>query len=324
MQTETRRIINRTALLLGLGLFLGVRGSCAEADNSPAGKSSALAFKAAPDGGFEFDTGVLRGKLRPGGKSLGLCSVVHKPSGTPLDRSNGLFSHYRVFTLGKRYGGGAWDWPSTASLRDDGAVEVQWPAADGRPFAMTARYRWHDPSTLDLETTVTANAELPQFESFLASYFCEPFTNCLVFVKQIPAAAGKTGFQAATKSLGDWQMFPRDEGAVALINDGRWKLEPNPVNWTIMPALGQPLGMRRAPGLGLAAVLMAPPADCFALATPQETEGHYSLYLSLFGRTVKAGETVRARARLVIGKDLSDQRALDLYQDYLKRLPRGR
>ena len=57
--------------------------------------------------------------------------TVHTPTGTPLCQGHGLFSHYRVFTRGKRYGGGAWDWPSESKLRDDGSVEVRWPAADG-------------------------------------------------------------------------------------------------------------------------------------------------------------------------------------------------
>jgi hypothetical protein len=33
--------------------------------------------------------------------------VVHVPTGARLDRSNGLLSHYRVFTRGVRHGGGA-------------------------------------------------------------------------------------------------------------------------------------------------------------------------------------------------------------------------
>jgi hypothetical protein len=101
-------------------------------------------------------------------------------------------------------------------------------------------------------------------------------------------------------------------------------LEPNPVNWTLMPRFAQPLGLRRAPALGITALLMSAPEDCFALATPQETEGHRSLYLSLFGRDLKSGETVRARSRLVIGTGLTDQRALDLYQEFRQAPARSR
>jgi len=64
--------------------------------------------------------------------------------------------------------------------------------------------------------------------------------------------------------------------------------------------------VRRHGASGLTAVLMAPAEDCFAVSTPHQREGHYSLYLSLFGRTIQAGETARARARLVIVEPASD------------------
>ncbi|NMD21253.1 MAG: hypothetical protein GYA76_13510, partial [Verrucomicrobia bacterium] len=192
----------------------------------------AQAFKPAGDGGFEFDTGVLRGRLRAGGQSLGLSSVVHIPTATRLDSSNGLFSHYRVFTRGKRHGGGAWDWPSSAMLRPDGAVEVVFPATPERPIEMQALYRWAGPATLDLETAVRAVSDLEAFESFLASYFSAPFTNSIVCARDA-AGPGQMRFVAADKPAGDWQVFPRDDAAVGVIRDGRWQLEPHPVAWVI-------------------------------------------------------------------------------------------
>ena len=75
-----------------------------------------LGFIASGTNGFAFDTGVLKGKLRAGGKSTGLSSVVHLPTGVTLDSSMGLFGHYRLFSTNKRYGTAAWDWPSDARL----------------------------------------------------------------------------------------------------------------------------------------------------------------------------------------------------------------
>jgi hypothetical protein len=273
-----------------------------------ADNAGALAFKPGDRGGFEFDTGLLRGKLRPAGKSLGLVSVIHAPSGIMLDRGDGgygLFSHYRVFTRNQRYGHGAWDWPSTARLRSDGAVEVRWLVDTNWPFAMRAVYRWTAADTLDLETIVEPQQDLRDFESFLASYFASRFTNCLVYADESKIGAGHSGFLAAGREFGQWQMFPRDSAAIAIIQDGRWQLDPSPVAWAIRPKLAQPIGVRRDPASGLTAALMAPREDCFALATPEEREGHYSLYLSLFGRDMKAGETARARARLVIASSFS-------------------
>jgi hypothetical protein len=281
---------------------------------------TAPVFSASDSGGFDFDTGLFRGQLRPGGKSLGLISMVHVPSGKRLDQSNGILSHYRVFTKGVRYGGGAWDWPSQAKLRADGAVEVTWPSAPDRPFQMQAVYQWRGPAILDLETSVEAERPLTGFESFVAAYFSEGFTNTAVYVAKSPEHGGQPGFLPARASYGQWLMFPRDAGALDLIQDGRWTLPPHPVQWTILPALAHPLAWRRDPENGLTAVLMSRPTDCFAVASPHQTEGHHSVYFSLFGRDLKVGEVARARMQLVWATHPTDLEILKLYQGYLDSL----
>jgi len=214
-----------------------------------------LAFSASGTNEFAFDTGVLKGKLRAEGNSRGLSSVVHLPTGATLDSSMGLFGHYRVFTANKRYGTAAWDWPSVAKLRRDGSVEVRWPSAEDRPFELRAVYRWAAPNILDLETSVQAKTNLAKFESFLASYFAEGFTNSCVYAQ----STAQPGLETADKSYGIWQAFPRDDQAVSIIQDGRWKILPNPVDWTIRPHLAKPLGVRRCPANGVSVLLMAPP-----------------------------------------------------------------
>ncbi len=283
-------------------------------------RSPKLGFVPNDKGEYTFDTGVLRGTLRQGGKSLGLAPLIHVPTGARLDRSMGILSFYRVFTTGKRYGAGAWDWPSTAKLLPDGAVQVTWPEAADRPFEMGALYRWKDPQTIDLETTVTARKDLSGFESFLAAYLSEAFPTPCVYVRENPEAQGKPGFLPARKTYGEWQMFPRDDQVLPIIRDGRWGLQPNPVNWTIMPRLAAPLALRRGAGNGLVAVLMAPPEECFAVATPYEGEGHYSLYFSRFGLDLKTGQTAKSRTRLVLATGITDEQAVARYQQYVKEL----
>jgi hypothetical protein len=307
--------------------FLVVAAALAVSANQEDKKPSSLAFAPAGPGEFTFDTGVLRGKLRPGGKSRGLSSVVHTSTGAALDRGDtgyGLFSHYRVFSSGQRYGAGAWDWPSQSRLLEDGAVEVAWPAAADRPFEMRATYRWSAPDTLDLETGVKPQRALPGFEVFLASYFTGDFDRSLACVADPPQGSGKPGFMEAEKAGGIWQAFPRDAAAAAIIGDGRWKLPPHPVSWTIMPALAHPMAVRRSPKSGIAAAMMGAPDECFAVSMPHQTEGHYSVYLSLFGRDLKEGEAARARTRLVIGVGRTDDQVLDLYRPYRSWIQSGR
>jgi hypothetical protein len=114
-------------------------------------------------------------------------------------------------------------------------------------------------------------------------------------------------------------MFPRDAAAVPLIQDGRWDLPPNPVRWELLPRLALPLAVRRAPASGLTALLMAPAPDCFAIAMPYQTEGHYSTYLSLFGRDLPAGKVAQARARLQFLESPSEEVILQSYRSYAEK-----
>jgi hypothetical protein len=310
--------MNRVVPSIWVLLLLFSSGPESAAESNPSSQApgrGSLLFTAAGDGGYAFDTGVLRGRLRAGGKSLGLTLVTHIPSGTRLDRSNGLLSHYRVFTKGVRYGGGAWDWPSEAELSSGGSVEVRWPSTEQRPFQMRAVYRWRTPEILDLETVVKADKDLAGFESFLANYLSESFTNAAVFGSPSAETENQPGFIRLRAAAGAWQMFPREDSVLPVIHDGRWRLEPNPVNWTIRPHFGRPLAFRRDPASGLTAILMSPASDCFAVAAPEETEGHYSLYFSLFGRDLKAGQVAVARTRLVIRATAADK-VPKLYQEY--------
>jgi hypothetical protein len=277
-------------------------------------------FTANQDGGYEFDTGILRGKLREAGRGLGLTSAVHVPTGTKLNGVYGILSYYRLFTTNKRYGTAAWGWPSTSKLLPDGAVHVTWPAADDRPFEVVSVYRFRDNSTLDVETIVKADKDLSKFEVFLASYFHESFPVPQVFVTPDPKIVGKRTFMTAKKSFGNWQMFPRNYDVLSIIRDGRWQQKPNPVDWKIMPSMAKPIALRRGLKATPTAILMAPPDDCFAIATPHEGEGHYSMYFSLFGCDIEAGQTATARVRLVVTSIASNSEILNLYRQYMKDL----
>lgn len=278
-----------------------------------AGESARPRFAPAGKESYRFDTGVLKGTLRRGGKSLGLTEVIHVATGARLDKGNGLLGHYRVFTGDKRFGNGAWSWPSQSRLLPDGAVRVEWPAAEGRPFELAAVYRWAGPATLDLETTVRAKAALPAFESFLACYFSPAFPASEVYTQ----GADGPAFLLADKASGVWQMFPRDAGAVKLIQDGRWTRPPSPVAWAIRPRLAAPLGLRRAAKPGLIVAVMTRPQDCFAVATPYAGEGHRSLYLSQLGRDLAAGESLTARARLIVLSSSSTDDAVKAYRTFI-------
>jgi hypothetical protein len=260
---------------------------------------------------FRFDTGALRGTLRAQGKSQGLTGLVDVKSGATMSRSMGCFSFYRMLDAETRYHPDGWGWTSTARLLSDGSIEAKWAADAAHPFEMRATYRWASSNALDLTTTIVAVKELRKFEVFLASYF-----------EGFPAVFGytKDGVVAVKKEMGTWLSFPRDDAAAAMITDGRWQRPPHPVMFTPLSRYAGALGMRRDAKSGLAAMVMSPPSDCFAVMMPYGEENHRSLYLSLFGRDFKPGENATARARLVVERGITDDRAIEIYKAYLKEL----
>ena len=296
--------------------ILVLAGTCAWAD------SANLAFQTAGEGQFQFDTGVLTGRLKVDGKHQGLYPLVDAVTGDDLTPPPGLFSPYRVFTAGRRYGDAARDWPTQSRLLGQGGVEVRWPPAEEHPLEMTAVYRWTAPDTLDLEIAVKPQQEMRSFELFMSSYFAASF-RASVYVQG-------TGGQPATflpadrtpNSPGGYVMFPSDDQAVHRIQDGRWAIPPSPVDWAIHRPLAAPVAMRRDEGQDLTALMMCPPNDCFAVGSPWNAEsrdagGYRSLYLSLFGRDLAAKETARARCRLVVRRHVTNDDAVRCYQEYL-------
>lgn len=276
---------------------------------------------------FEFDTGPLRGRLKLDGHFQGLYPLVEAASKSDLTMPPGLFSPYRVFTTGKRFGNAARDWPTTPKLREDGSVEAIWAASKEHPLALGALYRWTTPDTLDLELTVTPEADMPGFELFMSSYFTKGF-RAAVYLKPEEATGGTPRFAPVDYKPGlpgGYVMFPRDAKAIAMIQDGRWKIPPSPVDWAVVKWLAAPLVLRRDAATGITAVMMTPPGDCFAVSSPwnpatPEGGGYRSLYLSLFGQDLKAGEPAKARCRLIIGREISDEKAVELYDAYVRQV----
>jgi len=302
-------------LTVGIGLAISLFSAEPAAERNPPGANPSAALSFQTDGkGFRFDTGFLKGRLHEDGRSIGLSEVTVAGMPEPVSQSMGWLSLYRLLDDHARYGGGAWDWASEARLAD-GGVETAWQADAAHPFDLTARYAWARTNAMDITVTVRAREDLRGFEVFLANYF-KGFDRAFVRTRE----GGLEQFVEAKERDATWHIFPRGEEVVRLIQDGRWKREPNPVDWTVRPALAMPLAMRQDTTNRLTAVLMAPAADCFAVATPFGAEAHRSLYLSLFGKDLARGASATARARLVIGRLFTQEQVVGIYRDYLQSL----
>lgn len=258
------------------------------------------------DGAFNFDTGALRGTLQTKGYPKAIQPITECSTGTQLAGKIGLLTHYRLFAENQRFLPDAYNWGCVAKALPEGGVEMLWAPDEQHPFALKAVYTWAASNMLDVATTVTAQCDLKKFESFLGSYFNGfPLTY----------GYGPNGFVKITKKEGEWVCFPRDEASDKLLRDGRWEKPPHPVDFKRIAYYGEPLVMRKDPGSGLTAIIMSLRNDCFATLMPYGEDGHRSLYLSLFGRDLKRGESMTAHARLVIGR-FSEPEILVLYHDY--------
>jgi hypothetical protein len=278
-----------------------------------------LAFIAAANKGYEFDTGVLKGKVRPGG--FGISQLLHAPSSNMVVGCYGLFSPFA--TTSNRFPTGLHAWPCTQQLHKDGALETHWPVAGEIPFELTARCWFSAKETLDAEFTVKPRLDLPGFELFLNSYFGGTFSNVAVYVQDRGRGIVVPRFQWATRANGEWQMYPREPAVLGLINDGRWTGSYRR-NWDFMPLLAQPLVMRQSARPALTALLIAAPEDCFAIATYCQAESKFggpnSTSLSLFGRDLKAGKMARARVRFVLLEHPTELQILEAYYAYPRDL----
>lgn len=290
------------------------------------GQSPHLAFKPAGEAScFEFNTGIFRGRLKLDGKYQGIYPIVDVASGVDFVHAPGLLSFYRALETDHRHGAGVRDWPTRNTLLPDGAVEARFPPATDHPLEIVAVYRWKAADTLDLEITVTPQKAMPQFELFLSSYFTKArhFPASIYLKTDASSPPRFVPIERKPQSTGGYVMFPRDEQAVKIISDGRWKYPPNPVAWEIERTLAAPILIRRDESCGLTGVMMAPPGDCFAMSAPWNVPsataaGYRAVYLSLFGRDLPAAQPAGARCRLVIGHKLTDDDALRRYEEYVR------
>gem|GEM_PF-212103 len=196
----------------------------------------------------------------------------------------------------------------------DGGIQLIWERTSDRPFSFSTEYRWKAADTVDMTLVFTPDTDLQNFELFIGSYF-NKFSKGAVYTQD--SGSGKPGFTETPADKGVTQLFPRNETVLGLVRDGRWTFPPFPNNWAIRTALQAPLALGKDNNTGVTVLLMSPPEDCFAVSSAFNDQGLFALYLSLFGKDVKKNESLIGRARLVFGKNTSDEKAIEAYQKYL-------
>ena len=165
-------------------------------------------------------------------------------------------------------------------------------------------------------------ARLLGFVEWLGNLLPHPVTLFALFALGVVVVSGL----AAWAGLSVEDPRPGHEGEMfavrRLLRISRILSAPARLNSSVATAVPVSMASRMAAVAwpGSTALVMAPKEDCFAVATPCSGEAHRSIYLSLLGRDIKAGQTATARSRLVIGQQISDEQALGLYRHYVAKI----
>ena len=292
---------------------------------------------------YAFETDEIQGALRPGNEfpHHGLTHLVHKATG--VEFVHPLYAILNLYRFMHRdpAGGAATGMdsdlgnPRQGERRveaDASSVTLRWALQAPTHPEMAIRYEIVEPATIDMTVTVTPNAIAHDFEALLACYFDPVHLPHVYLARDRFELEDEPGLYADEPELapvnvnpvfrGGVLAYPRDEDAVGISVDGRWRdiARFSPVRRYKVPVCFQADRQQR-----VAAVLMSRPDDCFAVSSGYDSPDardrfhkHNPLYLSLFGGTLEPGEKRTARARLVVTElDETFSQPLEHYAAFL-------
>lgn len=272
---------------------------------------------------YAFETAAIQGTLRPGNEfpHHGLTHLVHKATG--IEFVHPLYAILNLYRFMHRDPTAATGMDSDLGNprqgerhieADDCSVTLRWALQDPEHPEVSIRYAILEPATIDMTVTVTPNAEAHDFETLLACYFDPVHVPHVYLARDRFELEDEPGRFADEPELapvevnpvfrGGVLVYPRDEDAVGVSVDGRWRdiARFSPVRRYKLPVCFQADRQQR-----VAAVLMSRTEDCFAVSSGYDSPDardrfhkHNPLYLSLFGGALAPGVARTARARLVV------------------------
>lgn len=291
---------------------------------------------------YAFETAEIQGVLRPGNEfpHHGLTSLVHKATGVefvhPLYAILNLYRFMQCDPAGVTGMDSDLGNPRQGEREieaDNNSVTLRWALQDPAHPEMAIRYEIREPALIDMTVTVMPNAAARDFEALLACYFDPAHVPHVYLARDRFELEDEPGRFSDEPELapvnvnpvfrGGVLAYPRDEDAVGVSVDGRWRdiARFSPVRRYKLPVCFQADRQQR-----VAAVLMSRPADCFAVSSGYDSPDardrfhkHNPLYLSLFGGALEPGVARTARARLVVtALDEDFSQPLRRYADFLE------
>lgn len=259
--------------------------------------------------GFEVEQ--MTGQVQIDGAQHGVRSLKSRRTGYEWIESRLWGLHfYRLLARNEWLGQGD-ELPMRGQVEDHHPT-ITWPAGPQCKLQTVARYVVVPPTAIDVELTFRFEASYADYEAFWSNYF-PPGNQPHAFPVKPYGKAGAADAQMvplveAPLYKGCYLAFPRDVRAASLYCDGRWeKGKHSPVLWARTRYLGLPMVVFARPGGDEACVFMADPRTCFGLGTVYRSDdprdsvaNHHSVYASLIGHDVRAGDIVRARLSLAV------------------------
>jgi hypothetical protein len=197
-----------------------------------------------------------------------------------------------------------------------------------RQAKVIIRFTFRQPSIIDMDISVETLANYPGFEILLSSYQAEGFVSGAYVAKREfePSEPEQIRITDQPMIHGVWPFFPRDEAGANLLTDGRHQKG----RWYWRMAIGRRYALPMAffSKGDVDVLLMGRPEDVYAVGATYEGDAktdnlaaHRSLYLSLLGEDMAAGESRRTQMRMIVGECGSDPtKHIALYESFLKEV----
>lgn len=277
---------------------------------------------------MEFNLSELSGVVNFS-KSHHFSEVRHTPSNTLISPDGsgmeqvGLLNFFRVLIRGGYLTELREEKPLVKAEKD--GVTLTWLPTIRRQANVTVRFTFREPNIIDMDMSVETLANYPGFEILLSAYLAPGFVSgAYVATEEFgPVVPEQIRITDQPMIHGVWPFFPRNEAGANLLTDGRHQKG----RWYWRMAVGRRYGMPMTFfNKGEVDVLvMGRPEDVYAVGVTYDGDpetdniaAHRSLYLSMFGEDLVAGEGRRTQMRMVIGKFGSDQNEhASLYQAFL-------
>ena len=257
-------------------------------------------------------------------------NMLISPDGSGMEQV-GLLNFFRVLIRGGYLTELREEKPLVKAEKD--GVTLTWAPTIRRQANVTIRFTFREPNIIDMDMSVETMINYPGFEILMSAYMAPGFVSGAYVAKEEfgPVVPEQIRITDQPMIHGVWPFFPRNEAGANLLTDGRHQKG----RWYWRMAVGRRYGMPMAFfNKGEVDVLvMGRPEDVYAVGVTYEGDAekdnvaaHRSLYLSLFGEDLAAGEGRRTQMRMIIGEFGSDQnKHISLYEAFLddvKSIPR--